>query len=341
MRKEIVFATISGLLIGLLVAFGAWRVNSAVKPKTNGNSITSESINTEKVPSPTEKLLPDGLTLSNLEDFDVITKSPVDITGITKTGSFVAISGESEDQIIASLDDGVFSSEIKLDPGINRIKVDSFDQSGSKLEKIVTIVYSNEFAKYIEGLDPSEEITKTPEGILEKVRQKVEGIRKNPKAVIGTVTNKTEEGLQIKNQEGKIDLISLTADTTFVRIGTKTTDVDSKDVAIGDYVAVLGFADGGTVLEAKRVILTEESEIDRVTVKGEIVDIKNKVLTLKVFGNDELLLSFPKNWKGPEIKELEDTQEIITVYSTKDNKNTVRTIMIIPKETPSVSPTGT
>ncbi len=151
MRKEVLVATIAGIIIGLLVAFGSWRANIALKDKTpevaNQDTV---SITKEKGKSPTpQKNEQFALTLTNVEDLDVITDSKLKIIGITKPFTLVVISTENEDFILKSGADGTFEQEVDLDAGVNQILLSAFSQKNERLDKLLTLVYSNEFDKEI------------------------------------------------------------------------------------------------------------------------------------------------------------------------------------------------
>jgi hypothetical protein len=111
MRKELVWAGIIGILFGLVIGFGSWRVRSSLKPKINLN------------PTPTPQSLGQiKITLDKPENGDVITTSTVTVTGITKPLSWLVFSGEKGDYILQSNEGGLFSQNIDLVSGVNQIK---------------------------------------------------------------------------------------------------------------------------------------------------------------------------------------------------------------------------
>lgn len=141
MRKEIIFAIIIGVLVGAVLAFGIWRVNLTLK---NGDESSNQmAISVEESASPQETEL--KITLSNPEDFDVITQNPTVINGLTRPNSWVVISGEEEDYIFKSDNNGVFETEIELVGGINRLIMYAFDDNNTSEKHEVTLVYSTEF----------------------------------------------------------------------------------------------------------------------------------------------------------------------------------------------------
>ena len=149
------------------------------------------------------------------------------------------------------------------------------------MQKLLIIVLSLTLAwifsiKAINAQDSS-----TGEGeILNKIKQKVESVRKNPKASIGTITDKTKDSIQIKNLEGKIDSVTITEQTSFKRTNNDS-EIKFTDVAIGDYVAALGQSNTNNVLDAKKLLIVPPlSEPNRKTIFGSIVIINKKELVI-------------------------------------------------------------
>ena len=89
MRKEVIFAVIAGISIGLIVAVGTWKVARVVKKNTPMAQI-------KETPAPKKNL---GLTIDTLKNYDVVTDNPV-IKGLTTSG---ALTFGSSLQAIASI----------------------------------------------------------------------------------------------------------------------------------------------------------------------------------------------------------------------------------------------
>lgn len=149
MRKEIIIATIAGVTIGLLVAFGSWRVNSTLKNKFSEKTDSGSQI--RDVSSKPENPSSDEFTINllNIDDYDVVGSDTLKVAGITRPNSIIAISGELNDNIIKPSPNGSFEQEIELNSGINQILFRAYSPEGSYIEKLLTIVYSSEFEKEI------------------------------------------------------------------------------------------------------------------------------------------------------------------------------------------------
>ena len=143
MRKEFLIAIISGVAIGLIVAFGIWRANTAFKPE---NSVSSEKLSSENKESNPEIT---QLAVIRPEKDDVITVSPVKVSGITKPQTTLLISGESKDYILKSNEDGSFEQEVELVGGVNEILL-ATDDVNFKETKSLRVIFSTEFGEVSE-----------------------------------------------------------------------------------------------------------------------------------------------------------------------------------------------
>lgn len=344
MKKELFFAIGAGLILGLIIAFGIWRVNKTITPPQD------EQITTSK-----ETPLPDvgfSVTIANLENLDVVTKSPVLISGLTKPESKVAISSEEKDYILESEKNGGFEKEVALIAGLNEIIIKSFDQKGDSAQTKLRIIYSSEFEKYIEvSSDKENAATDEAETVKQKVEEKVSLALKKPKAYLGTITDISESTYQIKNQEEEIEQVSFDKNTSFVKIDKTTKSITSADVAIGDSIIAMGFKNGNQVLEAKRILVTQiPEESPKNVYLGKISDLGKNTITLQKLNNQEELFiqvnidtdyMLLKNEKATTIKFSEfKKEEIIYVFgSLVKEKFEARTVYKIElTETPSPEP---
>ncbi len=138
-RKEITVAVIIGLLIGLVIVGGVMRARMAIESISSPSPSASTSVNLKnKTPETSQKLFLDIETSDNL----VVNKNTIEITGKTLPGTYVVILGEKGEYIIVPSEVGVFTEEVALVSGANTIKIDSYLEDGSKVEKVLTIVYT-------------------------------------------------------------------------------------------------------------------------------------------------------------------------------------------------------
>lgn len=327
MRKEILIAVTLGIFVGIAVAFGVWRANTAF----NGTSKQPNEIQDE--PSLEEDPQTLNVTVAQPEKNDVVTASPVTLSGIATQGSWIVVSSENEDFIFPSDEEGAFEQEVEPLGGVNQEIIAVFDENGEKTQTTVTYVFSTEFAdQVLEEQEEVPEATDEADAVRQRVQERLEQKRQNPKAFIGSITDKTEDTLQIRDLSGEIKLISANEELAdFVQTNGASTEVSYADVAIGDFLVAMGFSDGNGVLDARRVLLTAPTqEPSREIVFGEVLSTERRAATLRTPDGEEITIDFPARWKGPEVEELEEGTKVIAVLvDDDDGEQLIRTIEII------------
>ncbi len=283
MRKEVLWAIIAGIVLGLIIAFGVYRINSSISGKKNNNTSLSTP-----TPKPTN-LGEFKIVLDKPSDNDVVTQNTVTVSGLTKALSWITISGEDGDYIIQSDGSGVFSQDVSLVPGINQIRVTAFESAGAKSATGVLVIYSSSFQTRTLPTDspstgsPSSEASKTSD-IRAKVAQDVANTMSQPKAYIGTVTDITDSTVEIKTAASEIKQISANVESTNVVNSTGTTSktVKTTDIAIGDFIVAMGYVDGNSVLIAQRILITNPVTDPKITVNyAKVVSVTKKALSVK------------------------------------------------------------
>lgn len=317
MRKEVLFAILAGTFFGLIIAFGIWRLNSTLSP---GNNTSTEASPT---PQPPEEF---GITIAKPEENQVLTDSPGTITGITKPRSFVIASSNDEDFITQAGDDGEFAIEVDLVGGVNQILLASIDESGKMATTQISIAHSTELS-IEEGEESQEESTESSDVVRDRVQEKVSEAQNIPLYYMGTVTDIVEEAVQIRSDSGEIKQVSVEGqDASYVSLVNDTEQIEFSDVAIGDFIVAMGFVDSNEVLSAQRILVTTPpSEITRQIVFGQITNIGGGQITLNT-PDDEVALDFPTAWKGPDLDELEEGQELIAVGEESGGVFDIRSI---------------
>lgn len=303
MRKEVIFAITAGVAIGLIIAFGAWKTTQVIKSKS---TIKPNQVRT------TEPKKNISLTLDNLVDYEVLTKSPFTLTGFSLPLTDILISTSESDFYTKTDQDGTFSVEVELSAGLSEIIIN---------EKKFLIIYSSEFQKYLET--DVEEQTSTDEAktIREQLVEKLTNKNAKGTAYIGTITDISSGTIQIKGKNGEILQSSISDDTTYINILKKNAEIKLTDLAIGDYIVAMGFTGSNRVMDTKRILITSPL-VDQ---KIEVQKITIEKLT-KTTIND---ITLPKKWAGPNIKELEVGQNIIVVGTKDEDKFDLRTIFVV------------
>jgi hypothetical protein len=172
--------------------------------------------------------------------------------------------------------------------------------------------------------------------IRQKVIEKVQVAKNKPKAYLGTITDKTDDSMQIKNTGGEILLLSVNADeASFIKSNDESTAIKYTDLAIGDFVVAMGLLDDQSVLDAKRILVTTPpTTMTRKIVYGDIVTIGTAEVEIKDKDGTSWTLSFPKRWKGPDLDELSEGEKLIAVGETTGNTIDIRSIFTVDSPTP-------
>lgn len=334
MRREILWASLIGITFGLIIAFGAWRINSSLNPKKD-NPVPSTT------PVPTSEF---RITLDKPENEDVVTSDTLTISGITKAGALLIISGEEEDSILQVEGNGSFSQEIELDPGVNQIRLTAFDPNGAASIEKVLVVYSSAFPeKSIATPEPNENTT-SDSAIRQKVNQKVQGVLNKPKAYLGVVTDIADSTIQIKTTNGEIRQVSTSKEdiTVINSKGTTNKNVKLTDIAIGDFIIAMGYRNGNAVLSAERILVTNPITDSTVDVKyAKVIETANKTIDVEPGANEietltptagTDLISYLEN-EAEDIKlaGLDPNDLVIYVTTSTDSKTSLRSLFLIKK----------
>jgi hypothetical protein len=145
MLKELFLAIILGALLG----FGITGGYLALDKKNNQNKTQPVITNPSPIPENTnsqdqiKEKKDEGLTIESPQDLDIVSTENLEITGTTTSPECTVIA-TSINQVSNSKSDksGKFSLEIKLESGLNIIKITAIDADNNQLEKTINITYS-------------------------------------------------------------------------------------------------------------------------------------------------------------------------------------------------------
>lgn len=140
MRKEVLLAISIGFLLGLIITFGIYTANRALKEKTQG-----EKKPTILTSSPTPTAQVSKLEILEPENNLVVYENEIDLRGEVDSEAIISILAEDDQQVIFQTEkEGTFSAKIKLISGANEIKIISINPDGKRVEKDLTVVLSRE-----------------------------------------------------------------------------------------------------------------------------------------------------------------------------------------------------
>lgn len=134
MKKEFIWAIISGFGLGLVITYGVWSARKALKPEPKKAELVEVS------PTPTPQII--FLKIEKPQDESIIEEEKTILSGRSKPRSVLAIFTEEGEQILEADEEGKFETEIRLIEGANEITVIAFDEEGNEASQSMTIVYS-------------------------------------------------------------------------------------------------------------------------------------------------------------------------------------------------------
>lgn len=139
MKKEVLIAIIIGFALGLVITFGVWTANRAIKetaPQKEQPGV--KEVEVEEI-TPTPEI---SLTITTPENNTISNQEKIEVKGKTTPLAIVVIIYQEGEKILEADKEGNFETEITLSGGANEIKVSAHDQKGNEASQILTIVYS-------------------------------------------------------------------------------------------------------------------------------------------------------------------------------------------------------
>lgn len=139
MRKEVIFAIIIGLCLGVTILFGIRLANQSTKAV----STTTNPTPTEPGPVLTETpIQATAITLISPKNHSIINSPTAKIIGKTLPNSPVAIVSSEDELLITSDNDGNFSADIELAGGENTIKATVLKTDQTTESAQISIIYT-------------------------------------------------------------------------------------------------------------------------------------------------------------------------------------------------------
>ncbi|OGD62541.1 hypothetical protein A2160_05845 [Candidatus Beckwithbacteria bacterium RBG_13_42_9] len=137
MPKEITFAILIGFVFGLLITFGLYTANKAIKEQ--GKQTKAENT---VIPSPTTTTTENVLTLSEPKDEELFSDPEITLSGKTNPNAVVAVLLENGELFTEADADGFFSQKITLAAGVNSVSLVSTNAFGNQAQIDLTLTYS-------------------------------------------------------------------------------------------------------------------------------------------------------------------------------------------------------
>lgn len=136
MKKEVILAIGLGALLGLLIAFGIYNANQAVKNTKKQMEATKNTAS----PSTDQTEFP--FIINEPENNLVFASAEATISGQTEPGTVVAVMAENGQDLVMADNQGLFSTIINLISGLNEVKIIALNKTGQQQEKTLNLFYS-------------------------------------------------------------------------------------------------------------------------------------------------------------------------------------------------------
>lgn len=246
-----------GSLIGVVVAFSLWRFNKRPGIPTDNNTQPSTNSDSEVE---TRAETNNGLSIVFPQNKAVVNKDVIKLTGFSAPNTLVGAVSSSPSVTLSNAS-GEFALDLELGAGVNQVTVWVFQKGLAPINQTITVIYSEEI-----------EITDRP-----------------ATAIFGAVTDIAEETLQVRSENGQIEQLSLSPETTYASIINKPAEIKFSDVAIGDYVVALGFLNDNKVLGTSRVLVTSESSDSvKTAISGKVKTLTSREFLVDSYSGDEV-----------------------------------------------------
>ena len=139
MKKEVLIAVVSGLVLGLIITFGVYTTNRSLEQQRQKKASEQETSNQ---PATSSSTVNKKLSIISHENYDLVNQSEIILTGIAWPGAVIAIITEADEFLILGDDQGNFTINLKLIKGFNEIKVIATDETKETQQQDLVITYS-------------------------------------------------------------------------------------------------------------------------------------------------------------------------------------------------------
>lgn len=157
MKKEVVLAVILGIIFGLVITFGIYTANKALR---NRQQNTTE--NTQDQPSSSASATQVTQIIAP-EDGEIVSANTVRLTGTTFPNADVVIFVEDVDYVTTSDTTGNFSAELTLTGGSNVITTTVTSKDGKQETDQRVVVFSTANLDEVASASARPSLTPTPQ----------------------------------------------------------------------------------------------------------------------------------------------------------------------------------
>jgi len=138
MKKEVLIAIVSGLILGLVITFGIYTANRSIEKQKNAKKAQETPLPASPSPSLSQKTL----TITSPENYDLINQRELTINGIAWPEAVIAIITENSEFFTQADNEGYFLHKLNLVKGYNEITVIATDELNSTQTQNLVVTYS-------------------------------------------------------------------------------------------------------------------------------------------------------------------------------------------------------
>lgn len=177
--------------------------------------------------------------------------------------------------------------------------------------------------------------------ILEAVREKIKAKQMEPKrkAYVGTLKSISNSTLVLETRIG-IKQVKVSSEAAFLRINeTVKKEIKFDDLTIGELTIAMGYVADNEVLEAKRIIISEEPKeepkreavcgtIEEINLKKNIIVIKElkteKTWSLKITSKTEITKKKEGEIGKIDLEEIETGERLVAIGFLGEEENSLK-----------------
>ena len=138
MKKEVLIAIAAGLILGLIVTLGIYTANKSLEQQKAKKAAANQSTPAPSTPLNTQKTL----NITSHQNFDLINQSTITLSGIAWPNAVIALISETDNQLVESDEEGIFSFKTKLVKGFNEIAIVATDETEESQTQNLVLTYS-------------------------------------------------------------------------------------------------------------------------------------------------------------------------------------------------------
>ncbi len=138
MKKEVIIAVVTGLILGLIIIMGIYTANRSLNEQKNKKIAQNQPLPSVTPTSSGEK----NLNITSQENFDLVDKNDVVISGVAWPRAVVALLSENGNQMTEADAEGIFSFNATLIKGFNELTLIASDDTGTTKTQNLVLTYS-------------------------------------------------------------------------------------------------------------------------------------------------------------------------------------------------------